>query len=91
MDAEPVVVFKGPDQLDQPHPPNEKNIAAKLTTAIKRKVADHPEQPPALLLRTESQGQPDDVLSQFSSQPALPDLYTAISEIQKKQGTWKFA
>jgi hypothetical protein len=82
-DGVPVVVFKGPDQSEHQHPPNvEENIAAKVRTAMKRKAADHPEQPPAQLLRMELQDQPDDVLSQLPSQPAL---VRALQRVRKKE------
>lgn len=71
-DGVPLVVFQGPDESEHTHPPNEEeSVAAQLTISLKRKAKDHPEQPPAQLLRTELQGVPDDVLTQLSSQPAL--------------------
>lgn len=71
-DGLPVVVFKGPDKSVHLHPPNvEQNVASKLTQSLKRKAEEHPEQPPAQLLRTELQGVPEEVLSELPSQPAL--------------------
>ena len=47
-DGEPVEVYKGVPELDHSHPPNQEETAAgQLTTTLKRKAANHPEQPPA--------------------------------------------
>ena len=65
-------MFKGPRESEHTHPPNqEENAAEKLIAAVKRKARDHPEQPPAQLLRRELQGIESGVLSQLPAQPAL--------------------
>ena len=47
-DGEPVEVYKGVPELDHSHPPNQEETAAgQLTTTLKRKAVNHPEQPPA--------------------------------------------
>ncbi len=48
----------------------DETIADQQATSIKKKVKEHPEQPPAQLLRIELQGV-DEVLSQLPSQPLL--------------------
>ena len=49
--GEPVEVYKGVPELDHSHPPNQEESAAeRLTTTLKRKAANHPEQSPAQLL-----------------------------------------
>jgi hypothetical protein len=67
-----VVVLKGPKESPHTHPPNREEAAADVVKEkIKRKAEDHPEQPPAQLLRTELAGVPAGVLSQLPDQPAL--------------------
>jgi len=66
-----IEVVKGPKKSKHSHPPNrEESATGKLTSQIKRKAEDHPEQPPTQLLRAELQGIPGGVLSQLPEQPA---------------------
>ena len=42
--GQPLCVYKGPEQLEHSHPPNrEVSAAAKITAAVKRKAAEHPD------------------------------------------------
>ena len=67
-----IEVIKGPNESKHSHPPNREETAAeKIIAQIKRKAAEHPEQRPAQLLRTELQGVPSGVLSQLPEQTAL--------------------
>ncbi len=49
----------------------DENIADQLTMSIKRKAKEHPEQPPAQLLRTEVKDVPDEVVSPLPLHLAL--------------------
>lgn len=82
-DGEPVVVYKGPSQSGHTHPPNvDENTANQLRASLKRKAADHPEQPPSQLLRNELQGLEDEVLSQLPTQPAL---IRSLQRVRRKE------
>jgi len=57
-----IIVFKGPEESPHDHPPNrEASDAEVFRERIKRKTAEHPEQPPAQLLQTEIASVPDGV------------------------------
>jgi len=46
-------VWNGPQESPDSHAPSrEENAAAKITAAVKRKAEEHPEQPPAQLLKS---------------------------------------
>lgn len=67
-----IEVIKGPNESSHSHAPNrEESTADKITTGIKRKAEEHPEQRPAQLLRNELQGVSPGVLSQMPEQPAI--------------------
>ncbi len=59
-DGTPITIFKGLVESPHCHLPNaDENITDQLAKFIKRKVEEHPEQPPEQLLWTELQGVPD--------------------------------
>lgn len=68
-DGESVEVFKETIHM---HLPNvDENTAEHFEASLKRKAWEHPEQPPAQLLRAESQGVLDIVLSQLQLQSTI--------------------
>lgn len=49
-----ITVYKGPDKSQHAHPPNFNEVSAETVKEdVKRKAADHPEMPPAQILRTD--------------------------------------
>lgn len=64
-----VIVYR---QSPHTHAPSREAVAAEeILQKVKRKATEHPEQPPAQLLRSELGGVPDAVLSQLPDQVAL--------------------
>lgn len=52
-----LIIFQGPEQSEHEHPPNyDECRAEKVKLNLKRKAEEHPEQPPAQILRTELGG-----------------------------------
>ena len=67
-----VTVLKGPKESEHTHPPNrEEAEAEKFVEELKEEAADHPELPPAQLLRTAMPGVAPEILSQLPDQCAL--------------------
>lgn len=72
LPEEELTVLRGPAESQHSHPPNREECAAEtVTQTLKRKAREHPELPPAHLLRTELQTVPTGVLSQLPEQEAL--------------------
>ncbi len=64
---EGIVVIRGPAESSHTHPPSQEQCKAeKVLTRVKRKAEEHPEQPPAQLLRNELADVPADVLRHLS-------------------------
>ena len=54
LPGEELTVLRGPADSQHSHPPNQEECAAEtVTQTLKRKAKEHPELPPAHLLRTE--------------------------------------
>ena len=70
---EPLIIIKGPTESKHTHPPNQEECEAEvITQRIKRKAKEHPEQPPAQLIRDEIAGvSSDGVLSQLPDRELL--------------------
>jgi len=70
--GEDVVVFKGPETSEHQHPPNRKEVQAiQLAATLKRKVAEHPGQPPTQIMRDKLACVSTAVLSQLPEREAL--------------------
>ncbi len=67
------MVIRGPIESSHTHPPRQEQCKAEeVLTRVKRKAEEHPEQPPAQLLRNELADVPADVLSHLPEQEAMP-------------------
>ena len=67
-----IEVQRGPTESEHSHAPNvDENEAQILTSRIKRRAEDHPEERPAQMLRSELQNVEPEVLSQMPEQTAL--------------------
>lgn len=76
------VVFKGPVESKHSHPSNlEECGAEKLKQSLKRRAEEHPEEPPAQILRHQLHNVPSGVLSQL---PERENLKQSIRRIRKK-------
>jgi len=70
-----VIVYKGTKLSEHAHPRNQEECAAEVDVDnMKRKAKEHPQLPPAQILRTELQGVSCSVLSQLPEQEALKKL-----------------
>lgn len=73
--GEAFILIKGPAESPHAHPPNVEQCRAEtVVQKLKRKAADHPEQPPAMMLRTELAAVPMEVLSQLPQREALSKM-----------------
>ncbi|KAL7299220.1 hypothetical protein TKK_0007815 [Trichogramma kaykai] len=79
---ETLVVLQGPAQKPHPHPPDvEECSAEKVKFSIKRKAEEHPEEPPARILRSELSGLSSDVHSHL---PDRENLKKSIRRLRRK-------
>jgi len=72
-----IIIHKGPQSSIHNHAPNlEEVYALKVMTDIKRKASEHPEAPPAQILRTELQQVPAGILAEL---PERQNIRKAIT------------
>lgn len=77
-----IIIHKGPAKFEHNHAPNLEEVnALKIMTDLKRKATEHPEAPPAQILRSELQNVPASILAEL---PERANINKAIARERMK-------